>query len=242
MIQPDITKLSPNVRNGIPNGRIVVIHATRSGTPMNPSEFAGTLNWFANRASGVSSHWVIARDGRTARCVPDTKIAQHAGQHNTAAWGIELEQGVENDGFTAEQMAALVVVCRGYMEDYSVEPRHTLDMRQSGFVGHDETPQGRSVGKSDPGRLFNWDAFIQLLTAREDQSIMPTVWVTLKDKPANTPFRTYLLDANIHGLTSYYVRSVAEHRALDESNVAGELKEVSIETLHAFHCIPDPLA
>lgn len=242
MIQPDTTKLSPNVRNGTPNGRIVIIHATRSGTSMNPSEFAGTLNWFANRASGVSTHWVVGRDGRTARCAPDNKIAQHAGQHNTAAWGIELEQGIENDGFTAEQMAALVTVCRGYMEDYKVEPRHTLDMRQSGFIGHDETPQGRSVGKSDPGRLFNWNAFIDLLTMEEGIPIMPTVWATLKNRPGNVAFRTYILTADVRGLASYYVRNPAEHNALKESDAAGELKQVSIETLHAFHCVPDPLA
>src|SRR5689334_7799000 len=99
MIAPDLTRLSPNVNAApMPAGtRCVIIHATRSGVSMNPTEFDGTLNYMATPGT-TSSHWVIARDGRKARVVPDNRQAWHAGSDNDNAWGIELEQGVEADG------------------------------------------------------------------------------------------------------------------------------------------------
>jgi hypothetical protein len=162
MITADIERLSPNFTPGMPVGKLVVVHATRSGKTMNPTEFTGTLNHFGN-PGGVSSHWVVARDGRTARVVLDTNRAAHAGQHNLTAWGIELEQGVEDDGFTAPQIEKLVAIARAYVQDFGVAPVHTLDANASGFIGHQETPQGIAIGKSDPGRKFDWDAFISAL-------------------------------------------------------------------------------
>lgn len=167
MITPDVTSSSPNQSAGQPSKR-VIIHATRSGVSMNPSEFNGTLNWFASPASQVSAHWVIGRDGRKARVVPDNAIAWHAAEHNDA-FGIELEQGAESDGFTEKQVDSLLEISRHYIVEYGVEPVHIQDITQSGFVGHQETPQGLRVGKSDPGSLFNWGAFIASL--EEDMAL-----------------------------------------------------------------------
>ena len=121
-------------------------------------ELAGTLNWFASPASKVSSHWVIDRDGTKVRVIPDDKQAWHAGEHNATHWGIELCQGVESDGFPAAQIAALVEVCKGYVE-MGVLPMHAF----AGFIGHEETPQGSTIGKTDPGDLFLWGNFIEAL-------------------------------------------------------------------------------
>ena len=163
MITPDLTRLSPNFYDPPVVGSTVVIHSTRSGTSMNPSEFAGTLNYFATRGN-PSSHWVISRQGHAARVVADTRQAWHAGVDNDNTWGIELEQGVETDGFTAPQIDRLIDVCRGYVDDFGVRPVRVFTSFASGFVGHQDTVQGKSFGKSDPGRLFPWDDFISRLT------------------------------------------------------------------------------
>ncbi len=141
----------------------VIIHATRSGHSMNPTEFIGTLNYMATPGT-VSSHWVIARNGTKARVVADNRQAWHAQEDNYNAWGIELEQGIEADGFTQEQIAALVLVCRGYIEDFGVAAVHCATSTEPGFIGHQETVQGKRNGKSDPGHLFDWTAFIAALT------------------------------------------------------------------------------
>lgn len=171
MIEADITRWSPNFNNGPVLGRTVIIHSTRSGVSMNPSEFVGTLNYMST-AGTTSSQWVIGRSGVTARVVPDNKQAWHAGSDNDNAWGIELEQGVEADGFTADQLASLVEVCKGYMQDFAVPPVHATNSSQPGFIGHQETAQGKGSGKSDPGRLFDWGWFINALT--EEPVVAPT--------------------------------------------------------------------
>ena len=170
MIAPDLVSPGLFANKFPPSGQGVVIHSTRSGTSMNPTEFTGTLNWFNNPDSKVSSHWVIARDGRKARVIRDDWQSWHAGIHNATHWGIELEQGVESDGFTPEQMDALVAVCKGYVE-MGVPPFHGM----IGFIGHQDTPQGRGVGKSDPGSLFNWDWFFTQLRAEPPPPAQPYV-------------------------------------------------------------------
>lgn len=162
-ITPDIISTTPHLTNAPIRGRAVVIHSTRSGKSMNPSEFLGTLNWFKNPASRVSSHWVIGRDGKKARVVSDKQQAWHAGEHNDEAWGIELEQGIESDGFTPVQIDALIAVCRGYVNDFNVPVIHAVTVEQGGFIGHQETAQGRSVGKSDPGAAFPWPEILDRL-------------------------------------------------------------------------------
>lgn len=163
MIAPDRTSASPNSDGGQPNGRLVVIHSTRSGVSLNPGELPGTLAWFMRADTKVSSHWVIGRDGTKVRVIPDNRIAWHAGEHNVRGWGIELEQGVYGDGFTPLQIQALIDVARGYVQDFGVPAVHTLDSNAAGFIGHAETVQGKRVGKSDPGPLFPWDLFIGAL-------------------------------------------------------------------------------
>ncbi len=167
MIVPDILSLSPNYNqyaNGTPvpmpfTAKTVIIHSTRSGHSMNPTEFQGTLNYM--KVPGTdSSHWVISRTGTKARVVADDRQAWHAQEDNDNAWGIELEQGIETDGFTPEQIQALVEVCRDYRDNYGVPARHSTNSIEGGFIGHQETAQGIRNGKSDPGSLFPWTEFI----------------------------------------------------------------------------------
>ncbi len=174
MIAPDIVRLSPNINLlPMPAGiKTVIIHCTRSGHSMNPTEFQGTLNYMATPGT-TSSHWVVARDGTKARVVPDDRQAWHAGVDNDNAWGIEIEQGAEGDGFTDVQMAAVVDICKGYRDDFGVPVRHVFDSHSGGFVGHEETEQGRSYGKTDPGNLYPWDWFIEELVAEPVHAQVP---------------------------------------------------------------------
>jgi N-acetyl-anhydromuramyl-L-alanine amidase AmpD len=160
VIAPDITSSYLYSNKFPPSGKGVVIHATRGGKSMNPTEFQGTLAWFKNPDSQVSSHWVISRTGTKARVVPDTEQAWHAGKHNATHFGIELESAVESDGFTNDQILACAEVCRAYAKDYGIPTVHDF----LGFIGHQETPQGIEAGKTDPGNKFPWQGFIALLS------------------------------------------------------------------------------
>lgn len=164
MIAPDLTKWSPDYRQGRPSKNIVIIHSTRSGVrPYYELEYQATINWLTG-PSGLSIHWVVGRNpNEKARLVRDDCQAFHAGEHNYEAWGIEVCQSMPNDNYGDEQLAQLVQICKGYVADFGVASIHTLSMSQSGFIGHEETPQGKRAGKSDPGNPFPWERFISML-------------------------------------------------------------------------------
>ena len=175
----DLTRPSPNYNSAKPAGGRVIIHATRSGVSNNPSEFAGTLNYMATVGT-TSSHFVIGRvDGQIARVVADTLQAWHAQEDNALAWGIELCQGVESDGFTAVQMDQLVEVAKHYVA-LGVPPVHVDGTDKLGFVGHQETVQGRRNGKSDPGSKFPWADFIRRISEPATKEVEMTKLVQAK--------------------------------------------------------------
>lgn len=160
MALPDITRISPNKTPGWSNGEphFVVVHGTRGGANYGV-EFTATLNWFSSAASQVSAHWVIARDGTTARCVPDSHRAWHAGVHNTGAIGIELEQPNISDQITDQQYTKLRLI--GQTLYSNIPLVHITDVSNSGYIEHMETPQGITAGKSDVGAGFSWTTFLK---------------------------------------------------------------------------------
>jgi hypothetical protein len=62
------------------------------------------------------------------------------------------------------QLAAVVDICKGYRDDFGVPAYHSVTSTEGGFIGHQETAQGKSFGKTDPGHLFPWVWFIGALT------------------------------------------------------------------------------
>lgn len=167
MALPDITRISPHKTPGWPTGEphVIIVHGTRGGAAYGV-EFAATLRWFDNDASKVSAHWVIARDGTTARVVPDSHRAWHAAEHNEVAIGIELEQPKSSDQITTLQYEKLALIGRTFYPSIPMVHLTTVN-RESGWIEHMETPQGIRVGKSDVG-TFDWQVFLQ-----EDDMLTP---------------------------------------------------------------------
>ena len=126
----------------------VVIHDTEC------AEAASAVAWFESRASEVSAHYVIDRDGTVYRCVADADRAWHAGHSaldgrqdvNTYSIGIELA-GFANSGYTPAQLDSCVELCLRVCLKYKVASER--------IVGHADValPPGR---KHDPGPHFPW--------------------------------------------------------------------------------------
>jgi len=125
---------------------------------------------------GVSSHYLIARDGTIYQLVPDEQVAFHAGDSkmpepdgregvNKFSIGIELIATHPDDdptvfsgqvaAYTSPQMDSLVELCAVLNRQYRIPIRN--------IVGHDAIAPGR---KKDPGRLFDWDSFKTRLSSR----------------------------------------------------------------------------
>jgi len=154
---------------------LLVIHAIS----LPAGEFGGP--WidalFCNRLDGdahpdfadictltVSAHALIRRDGEIVQYVPFQRRAWHAGvsrfegreRCNDFSIGIELE-GCDQHPFEPVQYRRLATLSRALMRTYpGITPAR--------ICGHSDIAPGR---KTDPGPLFDWSLFRELL-ARDD--------------------------------------------------------------------------
>jgi N-acetylmuramoyl-L-alanine amidase-like protein/transglycosylase-like protein with SLT domain len=130
----------------------VVIHMTQGS-------YAGTINWFQNPASNVSSHYVIrSSDGQITQMVLEKDIAFHAGNftYNTQSIGIEHEGFVDNPSwFTDPMYRASAALTRNVCLKYGIP------MTRSRIIGHSEVP---GATHTDPGPNWNWTFYMQLVT------------------------------------------------------------------------------
>jgi AmpD protein len=131
----------------------------RFGGPHIDALFTNTLDpqahpYFATiHTLRVSSHLLIARDGRITQYVPFTARAWHAGvseyegraRCNDFSIGIELE-GSDDRPFTARQYARLSAVTRALLAHYP-------QLSPARIAGHSDIAPGR---KTDPGPHFDW--------------------------------------------------------------------------------------
>ncbi|HEX2828419.1 MAG TPA: N-acetylmuramoyl-L-alanine amidase [Burkholderiales bacterium] len=135
---------SPNFDARRPN--FVVIHHTGG------SDVGRALRTLTDPAMGVSSHYLISRDGRIMQLVDERSRAWHAGESywagvddlNSVSIGIELD----NDGIEpyAEPMISALLALLA-------DIRTRYDIPSSNIVGHGDVAPGRKV---DPGALFPW--------------------------------------------------------------------------------------
>jgi N-acetyl-anhydromuramyl-L-alanine amidase AmpD len=145
----------------------VVIHYTSAVNlaPDDPFSRERILGIFCD--FGVSSHYLIERDGTTLLLVPETMKAWHAGGSimpsgddrtgvNEFSIGIELA-ATATSGFTTKQCDALVRLCLDMEQRYG---------RTFVYVGHEDVAGARAVTlklrkdiKVDPGALFDWSNF-----------------------------------------------------------------------------------
>ncbi len=140
--------------------------------PDDPFSLGKVLSIFCEY--GVSSHFIIDRDGGVFRLVPLEKKAWHCGGSimpepdsrqgvNDFSVGIELLATAES-GFTNQQYAALAELC--------ITNEEALGQAMH-YIGHDAIAGERAVAlglrqdpKIDPGPLFDWRRFSAMLVSR----------------------------------------------------------------------------
>lgn len=135
---------------------LVVVHGT-VGTD------AGDLAWLTDRASQVSYHYLVLRDGTTYRLVSENKRAWHAGRSewrgrvdcNDYSIGIGLSNQGPGEMFPQEQIAACGRLVHDLMRKYQIPP--------ADIVGHSSVSPGR---KTDPWLHFPWSELFDVICAR----------------------------------------------------------------------------
>jgi N-acetylmuramoyl-L-alanine amidase len=128
----------------------IILHDTAS----HSAESA--LGWLTNPQSGVSCHYLVARDARIWRLVPDAEKAWHAGESslfgepdcNEFSIGIEIED-MTNDPYPEAQLEVLATLVARLAKEYQI-PLNRI-------VGHQHVAPTRKV---DPGPDFPWRDFL----------------------------------------------------------------------------------
>jgi N-acetylmuramoyl-L-alanine amidase len=124
----------------------IIIHHTAQDS------LAQTLKTFTVTKTQVSSHYVIADDGRVVQMVNDYLRAWHGGTAswgkntdiNSASIGIELDNnGIEP--FSDKQIISLLALLTKLKKDYNIPTQN--------IIGHSDIAPSR---KSDPSKLFPW--------------------------------------------------------------------------------------
>lgn len=143
-----VERPSPNFgdRNGASVSHLVLHY-----TAMQTAESA--VEWLCNPKSGVSSHYVVGRDGTVYRLVAEDKRAWHAGDSfwsgdrdiNTTSVGIEIDNDGESD-YPKVQMDAVTALCRDIIRRHGISAHNV--------VGHSDVAPAR---KQDPGDHFDWE-------------------------------------------------------------------------------------
>lgn len=119
----------------------VVLHATAGS-------LTATLAWFTNPESGVSAHYIAAKNGDVYQMVEEKRRAHHAGassyqdRENFNNFSIGIEIVNQNDGidpYPPDQFEALVNLTSYLVEKY--------DVQREWIVTHADIS---TVGKTDP--------------------------------------------------------------------------------------------
>jgi N-acetylmuramoyl-L-alanine amidase len=146
--------------------------------PENPHVIEDAFQTLAS--NGVSAHYIIGRDGTIYFCVPENRVAYHAGkgalkdypnykdnlnQHSIGIETLAIGSNAEmaTFGITSEMYSALDSAHIGFTQaQYESLNRLINDILSRNpsiqpdrkhIIGHDEYAPGR---KHDPGALFDW--------------------------------------------------------------------------------------
>lgn len=137
--------------------RGVVVHVVEGS-------YWGAISWFANRRAHASAHYVVARDGRITRTVPESRIAWHAGN----GWWNRHSIGIEHEGYTdllgtftdAEYRSSAQLVAW-------IMRRYLLPIDRRHIIGHNEVPDplrpwltGGIGHHTDPGAYWDWTKYM----------------------------------------------------------------------------------
>lgn len=138
---------------------MIIVHGTGSMSD------EGTLSWLQDPRSRVSYHYLIGRDGRVYRCVPEKAKAWHAGR---STWQgreiggslnpISIGLAMTNDGtqpYSADQYNSAAHLLADIMTRHRIPPS---DVR-----GHNEVSPGRKI---DPYNVFDWRMLLGMVGER----------------------------------------------------------------------------
>ena len=171
---------SPNFSQRLGNSiRLIVVHDCQGG-------YAGSVSWFAQPQSQVSSHFVMREDGgEVTQCVPLTMKAWHAVAANSYSIGIE-GAGYAQKGFSDAWWQTMANMVAWLCHRYQIYPRWAQGGVGAGFCSHHDLGAAGG-GHTDVGPCGSpeWMRFVELVNgayAAMESGPLPA-WAPIGDLP-----------------------------------------------------------
>ncbi|TCV11856.1 N-acetylmuramoyl-L-alanine amidase [Sphingobacterium alimentarium] len=200
-----------SINFGVRKPNYVMIHHTAQDS------LGQTVKTFHSARAGVSSHYVIGRDGKIVQMVNDLYRGHHAGAGkwgndtdlNSSSIGIELDNNGLTDPWPEVQIEALINLLQYLKDSYKIP--------QANFIGHMDYAPSR---KNDPSR-FPWKKLA-------DKGFGYWYDDYLEMPPANFDVRLALrvigydvknLDAAIKGFKHHYIQQDTQTANLTENDL-----------------------
>ncbi len=217
-VESQLAKINSNdkewiasINFGIRKPNYVMIHHTAQDS------LAQTVKTFHSAKAGVSSHYVIGRDGKIVQMVNDLFRGHHAGAGkwgndtdlNSSSIGIELDNNGTTDPWSDAQINALIALLTTLKDTYKIP--------QANFIGHMDYAPTR---KNDPSR-FPWKKLAQSGFGYWYDEYLET-------PPANFDVKLALriigydvknLDAAIKGFKHHYIQNNANSANLNDQEL-----------------------
>ena len=149
----------------------VVIHSTRGGSTSLETDYQATVRYCSrDNPAEVGPTWVVG-PAQVTRMIQDRYICYGQTVDNDTHLGIEVAQPTPTTPYVEFQYQATAEICARYCLKYGFPPtyigkQYTENVERPGILGHEDTKAGWSRGKTDPGDMWNWSHFCQLLEAK----------------------------------------------------------------------------
>lgn len=199
-----------SINFGIRKPNYVMIHHTAQDS------LAQTVKTFHSAKAGVSSHYIVGRDGKIVQMVNDLFRGHHAGAGkwgndtdlNSSSIGIELDNNGTTDPWTDAQINALIDLLRYLKEVYKIP--------QANFIGHMDYAPSR---KNDPSR-FPWKKLADAGFGYwyDDYLEIPPANFDVKLALRIIGYDVKNLDAAIKGFKHHYIQKDAQTANLTEND------------------------
>jgi len=196
---------------------IIIIHATR-GSNKPSLQYLATKNWVRSTSNnpegdfswGSSCDFIIGNEPgeicQVGSLVDRANWSAGFGNSYVTTWGadtksisIEVAQSADLEDYDPDAIENLLVLCTELVLFYNIQVRRITYLSQTGappggFVGHEDTANGRKTRKSDPGDKFPWSDFMRELNSRVESRRNPAKAV--EDKPMPPKKINYKADSH----------------------------------------------
>lgn len=156
--------------------RGVMLHATRGGRSAG-DDGPGTENWASNASNGAAFwDWLAYENGQQVLCTEGDEEPLWAAGYGAypGTWSaqdyyyqFELAQGRPEDPYPAEQIESAAQWVGGLFKERGWPVQRIPFLYQTegsappfGICTHEDSANGRRLGKSDPGPMFPWNTFL----------------------------------------------------------------------------------